>query len=377
MVVRFSLIYEAQTADPSRPGDHTVFTDVLEQAILADEVGFDIVWAVEHTALTQYAHMSAPETFLAFVAGATRRIHIGHGVICLPPQMNHPVKVAERCATLDILSRGRLHVGFGKGGTQQEAGTFGYRLEDLRPIVDEAMRLVPRFWVEDVVEHHGRFIDIPPRPVHPKPWQDPHPPLYMACTHNESLADAGGRGIGALVLGFGGPEQVAEKNRIYREAFANRDPEQQVGQRPTEHLAALCPAIVLADGQDARRIGLRGQRFFMESIGHWGSSGKTPLPQPETWPEDLGVTTTDDGTLVIQSRVGSENVTVDFSDPAMAMLNPNHAYGTVDDCIGYVKRLIDAGADEILFLNQMGTVPQWAMIETIRNIGEHVIPAFR
>ena len=375
--MRFSLIYEAQTADPSRAGDHKVFTDVLEQAILADQVGFDVVWAVEHTALTQYAHMSAPETFLAFVAGATDRIHIGHGVICLPPQMNHPVKVAERCATLDILSRGRLHVGFGKGGTQQEAGTFGYDLEELRPIIDEAMRLVPRFWVEDVVEHHGTYVDIPPRPIHPKPFQDPHPPLYMACTHNESLADAGGRGIGALVLGFGGPEQVAEKNRIYREAFAHRDAEQQVGQRPTEHLAALCPAIVLADGQEARRIGLRGQRFFMESIGHWGSAGRTPLPQPETWPDDIAVTTAGDGSSLIQSRVGSENVTVDFSDPAMAMLNPNHAYGTVDDCIGYVKRLIDAGADEILFLNQMGTVPQWAMLETIRNIGEHVIPAFR
>ena len=61
----------------------------------------------------------------------------------------------------------------------------------------------------------------------------------------------------------------------------------------------------------------------------------------------------------------------------MALLNPNHAYGTVEDCIGYVGRLIDAGADEILFLNQMGTIPQEAMMETIRNIGEHVIPYFR
>jgi alkanesulfonate monooxygenase SsuD/methylene tetrahydromethanopterin reductase-like flavin-dependent oxidoreductase (luciferase family) len=374
--VKFSLIYEAQTADPSRRGDHRVFADVLEQALLADEVGFDVVWAVEHTALTQYAHMSAPETFLAFVAGATSRIDIGHGVICLPPQMNHPVKVAERCATLDILSGGRLHVGFGKGGTQQEAGTFGYQLEELKPMIDEAMRLVPRFWVEDVVEHHGTFIDVPPRPIHPKPFQDPHPPLYMACTHNESLADAGGRGIGALVLGFGGPEQVAEKNRIYRDAYASRDVGQQVGQRPTEHLAALCPAIVLDDGQEARRIGLRGQRFFMEAIGHWGSNGAVPLPDPESWPDDL-TTTTGDGTAVIQSAIGREQVTVDFSDPSMAMLNPNHAYGTVDDCIGYVTRLIEAGADEILFLNQMGTVPQWAMLETIRSIGEHVIPHFR
>lgn len=243
-------------------------------------------------------------------------------------------------------------------------------------MIDEAMRLIPRFWLEDVVEHRGTYINVPPRPIHPKPLQDPHPPLYMACTHNDSLVEAGSRGIGALVLGFGGPEQVAEKNRIYRKAFAARDPEQQVGARPTEHLAALCPAIVLEDGMEARRIGIRGQRFFMESIGHWSSNGKMPLPDPDSWPDDL-TRTTDDGTSVITSSIGSEKVTVDFSNPSMAMLNPNHAYGTVEDCIGYVTRLIEAGADEILFLNQMGTVPQWAMMETIRNIGEHVIPYFR
>lgn len=374
--MKFSLIYEAQTTDTSRAGDARALNEIVEQAILAEEVGFDVIWAVEHTALEQYAHMSVPETVLAFIAGKTSRIHVGHGVICLPPAMNHPVKVAERCAALDILSNGRLQVGFGKGGTQQESGTFGYDIEDLPPMIDEAMRLVPRIWTEDVIEHHGRFVDIPPRPIHPKPLQDPHPPLYMACTRDETLTDAGSRGIGALVLGFGGPEQVAKKNAMYREAYKQRDPANQVGFRPTEHLAALCPAIVLEDGQEARRIGLRGQRFFMESIAHWNSAGEMPMPEPDTWPDDL-TETTEDGTSVVKSAIGTEQIKVDFSDPSMALLNPNHAYGTVDDCIGYVSRLIEAGADEILFLNQMGTVPQWAMLETIRNIGEHVIPKFR
>ena len=111
----------------------------------------------------------------------------------------------------------------------------------------------------------------------------------------------------------------------------------------------------------------------MESISHWASGGKTPLPDPSTW--DDSVTTDAAGTAVITASIGSEQVEVDFSDPAMAMRNPNHAYGTAADCIGYVERLIEAGADEILFLNQMGTVPQEACMATIRNIGEHVIPA--
>ena len=374
--MRFSIIYEAQTASPSREDDHRMFREIIEQVRLAEELDFDIIWAVEHTALTMYAHMSAPETFLAYVAGITTRIGIGHGVICLPPKMNHPVKVAERCAMLDILSNGRLHVGFGKGGTEQEAGTFGYSKAELAPMIEEAMRLVPRIWTEELVEHHGEFIDLPPRPIHPKPLQDPHPPLYMACTQTSTLVDAGGRGIGALVLGFGGPDQVAEKNLVYRKAFASRDPANQVGSRPTEHLAALCPAIVLDDGLEARRIGMRGQRFFMESISHWASAGVLPMPTPDTWPDDL-LTQTGDGTNVIETAIGSERFSVDFADPNMALLNPNHAYGTIDDCIAYVERLIEAGADEILFLMQMGTVPHWAQMETIRKIGEHVIPHFR
>lgn len=374
--MRFSIIYEAQTASPGREDDHRMFREIIEQVRLAEELDFDIIWAVEHTALTMYAHMSAPETFLAYVAGITTRIGIGHGVICLPPKMNHPVKVAERCAMLDILSNGRLHVGFGKGGTEQEAGTFGYSKAELAPMIEEAMRLVPRIWTEEIVEHHGEFIDLPPRPIHPKPLQDPHPPLYMACTQTSTLVDAGGRGIGALVLGFGGPDQVAEKNLVYRKAFASRDPANQVGSRPTEHLAALCPAIVLDDGLEARRIGMRGQRFFMESISHWASARVLPMPTPDTWPDDL-LTQTGDGTNVIETAIGSERFSVDFADPNMALLNPNHAYGTIDDCIAYVERLIEAGADEILFLMQMGTVPHWAQMETIRKIGEHVIPHFR
>ena len=371
--MRFSLIYEAQTTDASRAGDRRVFEDMVEQSVLAEEMGFDVIWAVEHTALTNYAHMSVPETFLAYLAGRTTRIGIGHGVVCLPPAMNHPVKVAERVACLDILSKGRVHFGVGKGGTQQEAGTFGYDLAELQPMIDESMYLIPKIFVEDEIEHHGKYIDIPRRPIHPKPYQDPHPPMYLACTNTDTLKRAGGRGLGALVLGFGGPEEVAKKNAVYRSAWAERKPEDQVGYRPTEHLAALCPTIVLDDGATARKIGVRGQRYFMESLAYWYSGGERP--DHTKWQDDLTQSTT--GEMVIKSRWASEEITVDFSDSSMALMNPNHAYGTVKDCIGYVQRLIDSGADEILFICQMGTVPQWAQLETIRNIGKHVIPYFR
>lgn len=230
--MKFSICFEAQMVDTSRESEQRTFFEAVEQAVYAEEMGLDGIWAVEHHALTQYAHMSAPESFLAFVAGKTSRIRIGHGVVCLPPMMNHPVKVAERIATLDILSRGRVNFGIGKGGTEQEAGTFGYSLDELQPMIDESMYLIPKIMVEDEIEHDGTYIKIPRRPIHPKPYQDPHPPMFMAATRAESLKVAGSRGLGGMVLGFASPEETAELNRIYREAFAARDPAAQVGYFP-------------------------------------------------------------------------------------------------------------------------------------------------
>jgi len=372
--MKFSIIYEAQMADTSRANEQQVFRDIVDQSIHAEAMGFDVIWAVEHTALTQYAHMSAPETFLAYLAGRTSRIGIGHGVVCLPPAMNHPVKVAERIATLDILSKGRVHFGMGKGGTQQEAGTFGYNLDELQPMIDESMYLIPKILKDGEIEHEGRFVQIPKRPIHPSPMQDPHPPIYMACTRADTLRTAGSRGIGALVLGFAGPADIAEKNAIYREAFANRKAEDQVGYRPTQHLAALCPAVVLDDREKARRIGLRGQRFFVESLGYWYSGGPKPSVEDMDASESLAALNRHKEETV--AWLSEEKITVGSHHTASFEVVED-AYGTPEDCIRHITRLRDAGADEILFMLQMGGIPHEVIMETIRNIGGKVIPHFR
>lgn len=371
--MRFSMSFEAQMVDTSRANEARVFHQALEQSIHAEEMGFDCVWAVEHTALTQYAHMSAPETFLAFLAGRTRRIHVGHGVVCLPPAMNHPVKVAERIATLDILSEGRLHFGVGKGGTQQEAGTFGYDLNELQPMIDESMYLIPKIMVEDEFEHDGKYIKIPRRSIHPKPYQTPHPPMYIACTRDATLKTAGARGIGALVLGFNTPEETKLQNEIYRTAFRNRNPADQVGYKPNEHLAAGCPALVLDDREKARRLGLRGQRFFVESIGYWYGGGQKPTDydiDAEGQIRELGA---------IRERVVAflSEHKLEVNEATTQLYNTDHAYGTPKDAIAYLERLEASGADEVMFLMQMGSIPHEAIMESITNIGKYVIPHFR
>ncbi len=371
--MKFSICFEAQMSDTSRESEQRTFYEAVEQAVFAEEMGLDGIWAVEHHALTQYSHMSSPETFLAFVAGKTERIRIGHGVICLPPAMNHPVKVAERVATLDILSRGRVNFGMGKGGTQQEAGTFGYDLADLPPMIEEAMYLIPRIMVEDEIEHDGRYIKIPRRPIHPKPYQQPHPPLFQAATRAESLADAGARGIGGMVLGFSSAEDTAELNRIYREAFATRDPARQVGYFPNEYLAVGCPIIVSDDRDRARRIGFRGQRFFAQAIHYWYGGGTKPEVE-ELSAEDHAV----EVEKVKEATVAYLNeAKIPVTAAATDMYNLDHAYGTPADAIAHLERLEAAGADEVLMLMQMGTVPHEAIMETLRHLGETIIPHFR
>ena len=373
--MKFSMIFEAQMVDTSRKSEFQVMHECVEQAVLAEQVGFDKIWAVEHHCLKWYAHMSAPETFLAYVAGKTERIRIGHGVVCLPFRMNHPVKVAERVAMLDILSKGRVEFGIGKGGTPQEAGAFQTEMDEIPAQLEESARMIPRMWMSEEYEHHSESFDLPARPIIPKPYQDPHPPMHMACTRQESLNQAGEWGLGGLVLGFGGPEDIAKKNEVYRAACKRRTAESQIPQFPVEHLSALCPAIVLEDDKKARAIGHRGQRFFTEAINYWyDRSGQAQPPRAEIAGMDDREVLEQAGEALV-AYLHEEKIEV--GTEATGMFNPNHAYGSVDDACGYVQRLVDAGADEIMFLIQMGTVPQWAALETIRNLGEKVIPQFR
>ena len=180
-------------------------------------------------------------------------------------------------------------------------------------------------------------------------------------------------GLGALVLGFSGPDEIAKKNAIYRKAFAERKPEDQVGFRPTEHLAALCPAIIMDDAEEAKRIGFRGQLFFAKSIHYW--YGNAPKPNVDDLDAELLAQEVEQEKANFVARLGEDNIPV--RPNATELYNINHAYGTVDTAIKYVERLEEAGADEILFLLQMGTVPHEASMETIRNIGKYLIPYFR
>ncbi|UNS98928.1 LLM class flavin-dependent oxidoreductase [Streptomyces tubbatahanensis] len=372
--MKFSMIFEAQLADPSPAQERQVLHDCVEQAVFAEEMGFDRVWAVEHHSLAQYAHMSASEIFLTWVAARTRRIRIGHGVVTMPFGYQHPVRVAERAAMLDVLSGGRVDIGAGRGATKQEMSMFGVRPEDTYPQLEEALRIFSAAWREERFEWHGS-LDIGPGAVLPRPVQAPHPPLFMACSKHDTLKLAAELGIGALVMGFAGADDVRAMRKVYDDARAARSGERFVSDSANDHLSALCPTVVLDDADLALRLGARGQRFFAESIAHWYGNA----PAPTAYAESLGYS--DHVAAMAKDREELVAKLHEADIPARPVdtgtFNAEHAYGDAARAVDYVRQLADIGVDEVMCLIQMGTVPQEACMETIRQWGEHVIPRFR
>src|SRR5947199_5319831 len=139
--MRFGLFYEHQMARPWAEGaEEQLLRDALDQVELADHLGFDSVWEVEHHFLEEYSHSSAPEVFLAAASQRTKRMRLGHGIVQMPPNFNHPARVAERIATLDLVSDGRVEWGTGEASARQELGGFNINYMEKRDMWLETTR---------------------------------------------------------------------------------------------------------------------------------------------------------------------------------------------------------------------------------------------
>lgn len=369
--MKFSVGFEAQLTDPTPEREHQLILDCVEQAVFAEQMGFDRIWAPEHHSLKWYAHMSAPEIFLTWVAARTSRIRIGHGVVLMPFNYNHPVRVAERAAMLDLLSGGRLDLGAGRGATLQEMTLCGVDPERTYLEVEESLRMISQMWRQDEFSWDGE-LTIAPHPILPRPVQLPHPPLFMACSKRHTVELAAEYGVGALVLGFAGLDEIRDYHDLYRAACRNRSGERLVSTEVNETFSCLLPSIVLDDADEAFRIGARGQRFFAESLLHWYGGG--PPPDESEGSGDV-LADVDRARDRMVAKLHEANVPVTPS--ATATYNVNHAYGDAAVALRFARELHDIGVDDIMLMSQMGTVPHEVCMETIRQWGEAIIPQFR
>lgn len=355
--MKFSLFYEMQISQPTRDKEAECFRNCLEQAELADRAGYHCIWAVEHHGLYEYSHSSAPEIFLSFVAARTARIRVGHGVTLTPFRYNHPLRIAERIATLDVLSGGRVNWGSGKSSSKVEQLAFENDLTTLHEQWLDALEMVPRMWQQDVFEWKSRFFHVPPTQVIPKPVQQPHPPMFAACSKPDSAAAVGALGVGALNFAVGSDTYLKEKVQNYRDAVGKAQPQ---GRQKNNHFACTPPACVLPDDRKACELGLRGARFFAESLARYYFTEGRPLGALDV-PRDFLPEDELQAAMAFRADPESENSIV-VGDPVRA--------------VEQVQRFAAAGVDELILVMQMGTMPHDAVMQSIRTFADQVMPRF-
>jgi len=356
--VKFGLSYEISVPKPwTREGARQVFEDCLEQVRVADEVGFETVWAVEHHFFEEVAHSSAPEIFLTACAMQTKDIRIGTGITICVPQFNNPIRVAERCATMDLLSGGRLEWGSGRSGTWYELGGFSANPDETKKTWDEYVRMIPKMWTQETFSWQGRCFSMPERPIVPKPYQVPHPPLWVAVTSPGTELDAAERGMGGLGLSWGGLKQHAEKIERYKKRIATCEP---VGDFVTNKFFTVNYMFCHADNDYAVRMGEKLADHVQYGTAQSVSTREVFISQ--AYPDYSAALT---------------GFNPAAPSPTRAFIPEGLTVGDPDHLIEAMKLWEATGADGVNFIiNSHNVVPQQEVLDSLRLFAREVMPKF-
>jgi alkanesulfonate monooxygenase SsuD/methylene tetrahydromethanopterin reductase-like flavin-dependent oxidoreductase (luciferase family) len=361
--MRFGVFYELQLPKPWSPGDeHRLFKDALAQMVLADRLGYDYAWEVEHHFLDEYSHSSAPEVFLASAAALTQRIRLGHGIRQVIPAYNHPARTAEGLATLDILSDGRLDFGIGEGATRMELGGFRIPAKEKRAMAIEAAEQIANMMVlEPYPGYEGKAFSMPCRNVLPKPVQKPHPPMWMACTNRETIKIAASLGVGALAFSFLDPAEARTWSAIYYDIIKS-DQCVPVGHSVNANIAMVSAFSVHRDRAEAIRRGQEGFEFFGYAI--------QALVARDTVP---GRTTLWSDFIAKRGDKTDRLIAAAAEQPAFGQ----GGIGTPADMSAHLKGFQDAGIDQVIFLQQAGRNRHDHICESLELFAREVMPQFK
>jgi alkanesulfonate monooxygenase SsuD/methylene tetrahydromethanopterin reductase-like flavin-dependent oxidoreductase (luciferase family) len=355
--VKFGLFFELSVPRPwDERSDRRVFELALEQVMLADELGFDQTWVVEHHFLEEYSHSSAPELWLTAVACNTKNIRLGRGICTVLPGMNHPIRAAEQAAWLDIISNGRLEFGTGRSSTWTELGGFGIDPDATKDLWDEALRMLPKIWTQDDFSWDSPTYKIPPRNVVPKPLQKPHPPLWVAVSSPETAEQAGERGIGMVGVSIGTPKEQEERIRDYHRRIQGCEP---VGEFVNAQANTMNWLYVDEDRERGRKTGERLIASFNRlATGLAGINQVYPAQAYNT-----------PGLLFALRR--------DSMASGKALIRDGFAIGDPDDVVGALKMWESIGVDGVQFLvNSNQVIAQEDVLNSLRLFAREVMPHF-
>jgi alkanesulfonate monooxygenase SsuD/methylene tetrahydromethanopterin reductase-like flavin-dependent oxidoreductase (luciferase family) len=356
-VMKFGIFYELQLPRPwQEGGELKLYQDALTQLETADRCGYDHAWVVEHHFLEEYSHSPSPESFLAAASQRTKNIRLGHGIFQLTT--NHPARVAERIAVLDLLSNGRCEFGMGESASITELTPFGRDMETKKEVFEEAVRAIFPMFGEGGSEHHGRYFDIPLRNVVPKPVQKPHPPLWMACSQLPTIERAGQHGFGALGFQFVSADAAHAWVHAYYNAITKRL--KKLADYEINPNMALVSFFMCAKTDEEARARADGATFFQFALRFYGASQNRQRPAPGTvnmWDE--------------YNKWKRDN------PQAQEAALRGGLIGSPETIRKKLRRFRTSHIDQVILLNQAGKNSHEHICESLELFAAEVMPEFR
>ncbi len=346
----------------------------VELGVVADRVGFDYFWAPEHHSLEEYSHSSCSHLACLAVGLKTERIRLATGIFNLCPAINHPVRVAEQIAMIDILTHGRIELGTGRGSGSTEVNTFGLKNEETKDMWEEAIRAIPKMWTQELFSWQGKYFSVPERVILPRVVQKPHPPLWVTATNPGTIEDAGRKGIGVAMFNFANPERMRASVEIYKQNIAKAEPISEV---VNDKIMTIATLLCMEDGDEARAEFLRhggtvAAHFpiYFDTVPDFAKrQAQIPRPIPQSKLREM-------------IRQAARD---DIDSPyKVTRADPEHLYkngicvGNPEEVAATMQRYIDVGFDQLVLIPVIGFhQPQAQSIRSLELVGERVLPLLR
>jgi alkanesulfonate monooxygenase SsuD/methylene tetrahydromethanopterin reductase-like flavin-dependent oxidoreductase (luciferase family) len=340
--------------------ERQAYRDNIEQIVLADKMEFHTVWCVEHHFRENRSHMPSSEVVLGALSQITNKIRLGFGVTLTPHEFIHPARVAEKVATVDLLSQGRVEWGIGRS-TAMEQTAFRVDKARSKEKMRAAARTIVGMWEQQYYEEHSEFLDFPKRMVTPKPYQYPHPPCWMAATTADTAKLAGHDGCGLLCFSILQSLSVLKPLvDAYREAQKTAKPLTSVH----TNKVGIYTLVHCAETRNKFE-----QNRLWDSMWWW-YKGQVEFHLKWEFP-DMTEEEVNQRFPYLEAHSKGKFQLRDFDKQDMVIV------GTPDECLEKLLKYEEAGVDQVLCYLNFGYLPQEAVLRSIELLGTYVIPELK
>ena len=388
--MKFGILYETQRPYKGNDLDwNSLYKETLDQCELADQMGFDNLWFVEHHFLMGFSGSPCPEVLFGALSQRTKNIRIGFGVSILPS--HHPIHIAERVAMVDQLTDGRVEFGTGRSNAYEQVGQ-GIDPRETRERWDEALTMLPKMWQSDEFSWEGKHWNVPARKILPGIYQKPHPRMYLACTQTESFRLAAQKGIGVLSSASYAVDILAEHVKVYRDAITDAEP---VGAFVNNFWGNNVHAFCGKDDQAAKELAAESMKTFFgpdkpyiqgrinayeELLEAWGGVPDDLNADFSRWlrqSDDAHKQQASEAGLSLDSGPGAARAAIAQLDANVLSDRGVIIAGNPESCIKTVQMYEDIGVDQVMMIMQTETISHDKVMESMELFGKEVIPAFR